>query len=190
MFEQLKKQLKEIVEITEQCPEQYREKCFSILLEHFLAFQEKTKVPVGESSNITGEDFSGEWNPTFSKFVKDHGLTKAVRNVFHIESGKCEIIVRDLKTKDKAPAQVRLALLIGIKHMAGEETANIPNEELRYLCSTHAMLDTANFASIIRKNKDLFLQVGKGRKKDWKLTKPGEDKAQELIKELAGVSEG
>lgn len=184
MFEQLKKQLKEIVEIADQCPEHYREKCFSILLEHFLASKEKQIEPKDETPEIAGIGLSGKWPPEFSRFLKDHKLT-AVSSVFHLEEGRCEIIVRNIKTKKKATGEVRLALLLGVKHMAEEGSPNVPNEELRQLCSNHGVLDTPNFTSIMKKNKDLFLV----KDKDWKLTKPGENEAAIIIKELAGISE-
>lgn len=177
MFEQLKEQLKEIVEIADQCPDRYRERCFSILLEHFLASQEKQETG--------GLDFTGEWPAEFSRFVADHQLKQAVSDVFHIEEGKCEIIVKDLKTKKKATGEIRLALLIGIKHLAEEGSPNVPNEELRKLCSDHALLDAPNFTSIMKKHKNWFLT----KDKDWKLTKPGEKEAANLVKELAGVKE-
>lgn len=186
MFEQLKKQLNEIVEVANQCPEAYRERCFSILLEHFLTSQEKPKAPSGAFPKITSEAFLREWPIEFSRFIEEHKLTETVSRVFHLEEGKCEIIVKDLNTKKKATGQVRLALLLGVKHMAEEGLPNVPNEDLRQLCSSHALFDTANFASIMKKNKNLFLSIkGKG----WKLTKPGENEAGAIIKELAGVSE-
>lgn len=111
-------------------------------------------------------------------------MTEAVSHVFQLEDNKCHIIVKHLKTEKKASGQVRLALLIGIKQLAEEGIPNIPNEELRKLCTEHAVFDNPNFAANMKKNKNLFLPQGR----DWKLTKPGENEAANLIKELVGVS--
>lgn len=187
MFEELKKQLKEIVEIAESCPEPYKERCFSVLLEHFLSSKEKMKEFVGKPNREEKEEsFSGEWSPAFLKFIEEYGLKEAIYQIFHFEDGKCEIIVKDLRTNNKATGQVNLALLLGIKHLAEEGAPNVPNEELRQLCDEHAVLDSANFSANMKKNKNLFLPTKRKGKKDWKLTKPGENKAAELIKELAG----
>lgn len=187
MFEELKKNLNEIVAIANKCPEQYREKCFSILLEHFLTSQEKPKIPKGESSKL--EDVSmPQASDEFSKFIGDDSeLKEAVPNVFHIEKDNYRIIIGDLKTKKKAEGQVRAALLIGIKHLIADGEASIPYEELKGFCGDHAVLDKANFQSIMKKKKkkNLFLP----QDKDWKLTNPGKKEAVKLIKDLGGASE-
>jgi len=47
LFELLKKNLTEIIEIVNQYPEQYREKCFSTLLAHFKTSPKKSKNNMG-----------------------------------------------------------------------------------------------------------------------------------------------
>jgi len=49
MFELLKKNFKEIIEIIIRYSEQFREKYFSIRLEHFTALQKKSKNNIGGS---------------------------------------------------------------------------------------------------------------------------------------------
>jgi len=168
MYEQLKEKLKEIVEICEQCPEQYRGKCFEILLEHYLSSVEK--IPVKKPSEV---------------LPGDEELPKGLPDsIFHTDGDKIEIIVKDLKTKSKADKQVRLALLLGMRHQ--KEQGSIPRKELRELCKKYAALDGANFSGIMKKRMDLFVQQ---KNKDWQLTKPGENEAVQIIKELAGVDE-
>ena len=170
MFKQIKEQLKEIAEIADGCPERYQERCFSILLEYYLSSVEET--PTKKPSEVSST--ADEKLPM--------GLSQDIAiHTFHIEKGKCEIIVKDLKVKKKADKQVRLALLLGIKHQIEEKMALIPRKELHQLCKDYAALDSSNFSANMKRHKDIFLI----EKKDWKLTKPGENEAISVINELA-----
>ncbi len=185
MFEELKNQLQEIIDVAELCPERYREKCFSILLEHWLSSYENPKMPPGKPLEAKNTILAGGSRDLFSQFVKEHDLNGTLSQVFHLEDSKCGIIVNDLKTPKKAQRQVRLGLLVGVKHIVEEGVPNIPDQELRDLCTTYAAYDESNFASYMKKQKHLFVKTDTG----WKLTKPGEKEAANLIKELGKATE-
>jgi hypothetical protein len=179
MLEQFKKQLHEITKLVELCPDRYKEKCFEILLQHLLLLEEAKLAPVRiPKPSDTG--LFEKLSPAFTRFIETHGLNEAISNVFQIDDGRCEIIVRGIETRKKATGQVRLGLLLGIKNLILNGSPNVTYEELRQLCIDHSVYDSANFAAIMKKNRDLFLTEAN----NWKLTKPGENKAAELIKEL------
>ena len=176
MYERIKKAVEEIAKIADSCPENYREKCFSILLEKYLGLELPQEGKAGQAK----EDLNGH-STGLSKFLTDNGLkAENLENIFHIEKGVCEIIVKDVKTDKKAIGQIRLALLLAIKNSILGKELFVSAEELQQICQTHALYDVSNFRAIMKKNLNLFLPVVK----DWKLTKPGEKEAIELIKIL------
>lgn len=173
MFKQIKERLKEIAEIADGCPSQYREKCFSILLERYLSSIEK--VPAEKPSEV----------PPAAVEKLPMGLSRDVMTrIFHIEGGKYKIIVKDLKVKPKAKKQVKLALLLGMKNKMETGTPLIPREELSQICPQYGALEI-NIKRNINRRRDLFIEKGD----TWKLTILGEQKAREIIEELASVGE-
>jgi len=171
MFEKVKEYLNEIIEIANTCPEKYQEKCFEILLNSII----KPEIPA-----IKGE--VGEAVISKTDFFSDHEISqKEWQRVFNFDGNVYSIIVKDLKNREKSKKQVKLALLIGVKGLLETGEALIPKELLFDSCKKYVAYDSTNFAAHMKKAKDLFLTKGD----DWTLTIPGQDKAAEVIKELA-----
>lgn len=171
MFEKVKDYLNEVIEIANKCPEKYQEKCFEILLSSLV----KPEIPPTEGMVVA---------PAISKidFFSNYEISpKEWQRVFHFDGSSYSVIVKELKESTKAKKQVKLALLLGIKSLLETGEAVISKNSLVELCNNYAAYDHRHFMEYMQRNKDLFLS----KDDTWVLTVPGQERAAEVIKELA-----
>jgi len=92
-------------------------------------------------------------------------------------------ILKNIPGKSGAEKAVNAALLyLYAKNVKGQEEALF--KEIRELCQGHGCLDSANFASNLKSEKQYFIIGGSGKKQTAKLTQPGKMKAAALVNEL------
>jgi len=176
MLEKIKDKLNDVIAIADECPGKYQVKCFEILLNALLTAE--GVVPV-TSATVTTERVIGKPSP---EFFTRHGIGEEEwQRVINFDGEAYSIIVSNLKEKSVSKKQIRLALLLGVKGFLETGVPTVEKSQLVELCKQHAAYDSPNFSTHMRKQKNLFLSKGK----DWALTKPGESKAAEVIKELA-----
>jgi hypothetical protein len=182
MFEKIKDSLSEIIEIADKCPERYQVKCFEILLDSLVRGQAGASAAAAAiPSGVAGSQAKPE-----PSFFAAHGISKDLwARVFNhdVSSNSYDIIVSDLKEKPKSKKQVRLALILGIKNLLETGTPSVPKDALIELCESHAAYDAGNFSAYMKKPycRSWFILKGDA----WTLTHPGQDKAAEVIKEVA-----
>ena len=179
MFEKIREGLREVISIADECPERFQAKCFELLLTALINNESPPEhsgyMPVQPSPQRSHSE-------QLPMFFKQAGISEAeIQTVFHDDGGTHQIIVSDLKAKTTSQKQVRLALLLGIQQLMDHNEALVPRDNLVTLCKQYSAHDASNFATYMRGNKSLFLPKGNG----WTLTVPGQQKAAELIKELA-----
>jgi len=177
MFEEVKEHLDEIVDIAGKCPEQYQAKCFEILLSALV------RVETSAIRGVEGIPKIGASEREVPKadFFSRHGITEEDwSRVFDFDGSSWSITAR-LKEKQMSKKQVQLALLLGIKSLLEGTEPIILKSSLVELCRHYATYDRRNFAHHMRLHQILFRSKGK----DWTLTRPGQEKAAEVIKELA-----
>ena len=103
-------------------------------------------------------------------------------NVIAFEGNKIEIL-KNIPGKSGAEKAVNAALLyLYAKNVKGQEDALF--KEIRELCKGHGCLDSANFASNLKSEKQYFIIGGSGKKQTAKLTQPGKTKAAALVGQL------
>ena len=176
MLEKIKESLKEVVAIAETCPEKYQVKCFEILLSSLV--RAEVEVPITGAA-VTAGQVGEKAAPVF--FTRQNITEEEWQKVYHLEGTTYAIIVDDLKETAKAKKQVKLALLEGIKELLTGGVATIIRDDLVESCKKYDAYDSSNFATHMKNQKSLFLAKGD----NWSLTKPGEKRAAEVIKELA-----
>jgi hypothetical protein len=174
MFEKIRETLNEVTEIANKCPEEFRLKCFEILLDALVKAEFSTTTP---TASITAKPT--EIQPSF--FTQYEISVAEWERVFHFDGKSYSIIVKDLKEKATAKKQVKLALLLGVKSLLETGEPTISKGELVDICKTYSAYDASNFAVHMKKQRDLFI-FGKDT---WSLTVPGQQKAAEIMKELA-----
>lgn len=173
MFEEVRSSLKEVIEISDKCPEKYQTKCFEVLLEA-LVREEPIK---GETYKYSQDKIQNT-----STFFSQYGIQQDQwQNIYHLDNNSYTIIVKDLKEKTVAKKQIKLALLLGIKGLLENNEAYLEKEPLIEICKTYSTYDVKNFAGHMKKNKNFFIQKSGG----WTLTVPGQQEAANVIKELA-----
>ena len=89
--------------------------------------------------------------------------------------------VKDLKEKTNSKKQVKLALLLGVGGLLVGGQPVFSKERLIEVCREYGAYDAPNFASHMKKQRDMFIAQGN----DWSLTVPAQQRAAEAIKELA-----
>lgn len=187
--EDLKKEIKEILELVKLCPQELQSKCFEILLAAALSHREaprgdaKSSKPTSEGES-GGGDLPAEIEKRIRTFGGQHGMPKEdILKSYQIdEAGGVSIEVTDLKTAKTSKRQKSLALLIAGRHHFMEGSFDVPIEELRQMCVTYGAYDAANFKANLKNAREIFA----GFKPDStnKLSPKGKSELAELLKSL------
>jgi hypothetical protein len=194
MYEKLKSELKQVVDLVESLPEKYREKCFELLVARLLSEQLKTDGQAERDQH--GKTDTSIKNKTADSlslpakvrtFIKRYTLTEEqLRSLVIVEKGEVHFIHEPRNVKNAA-GQIQWALLLGLKSalLGGEMT--VDPEAVRSVCIEKGFYDKANFAATFKTpaNKGLFNGLLKPQGETRKLTASGEEKLAEVLKELA-----
>lgn len=110
-----------------------------------------------------------------------------VVQVFDETDGKIDIIVppRKLAT-GKAPATKQLALLVAAARQAAEIDEWTDADEIRRIAEEFKKYDQSNFAATLKQMDDVFHIKQSGRSIKVRLSRPGWDRAAELVTKLTG----
>ena len=210
MFENVSEHLDEAVRLAERCPEKYQIPCFEALI-RVLAQSDSLPAQSADDSQLlngngsnggtnggtTGVSSGSYNNPVFNSapnngqqqsgergpiFMDQHQIPEAfISRVYHLDGNSYRIIVKDLKEKTNSKKQVKLALLLGIGGLLASGQPVFSKERLIEACREYGAYDAPNFASHMKKQRDMFISHGN----DWSLTVPAQQRAAEAIKELA-----
>ena len=200
MFENVAEHLDEAVRLAERCPEKYQIPCFQALI-GVLAQSEPLPPfdrpsPMRNTGSNTEDEPSLHTNGTQADgdkaawslpgnrgllFLDQHQIPEqAISRVFHLEGDSYHIIVRDLKEKTNSKKQIKLALLLGVGGLLAGGQAMFSKERLIDVCREYGAYDGPNFASHMKKRRDMFIAQGN----DWSLTVPAQQLAAVAIKDL------
>jgi hypothetical protein len=176
--------LPKIQELALLCKEPFQQKCFEILLT--AALQRDTNInakmanngPPTKTAPAQGENpYTLEYQNFLNHFGLDH---QKILKIMDLESGK--IYTKKFGTSISSRMRL-LASLMALKYCAKEGILKVPKDELRQLCETYSSYDKKNFATIMKStatdNKSIVFD-DKGEY--WKVTPPGEEYINEMIK--------
>ena len=197
MFENVSEHLDEAVRLAERCPEKYQIPCFQALI-RVLAQSDSLPLSSGDGHPINGvgdpsaAPANGSYTgggPTRQQagdrgliFLEQHQIPGAsISRVYHLDGNSYRIIVKDLKEKINSKKQVKLALLLGVGGLLTGGQPVFSKERLIEACREYGAYDAPNFASHMKKQRDMFIAQGN----EWSLTVPAQQRAAEAIKELA-----
>ena len=207
MFENVAEHLDEAVRLAERCPEKYQIPCFQALIKVLAqsdALPSQTDNSVGYPAvrKGAGQSDGGNERPPVSAngsyndnspprqeagergiiFLGQHQIPgPSISRVYHLDGDSYRIIVKDLKEKTNSKKQVKLALLLGVGGLLAGGQPVFSKERLIEVCREYGAYDAPNFASHMKKQRDMFIAQGN----DWSLTVPAQQRAAEAIKELA-----
>ena len=178
MLEKVREHLDEVVSIADMLPEKYQQKGFEVILSGLIQ----------GSAGSTEENMNSNPSNSLMKaqfpnvLVQKEVAREEIERIFHFDGVAYNIIVGDLKISSTAQRQIRLALLLGIKNLLETGTeAVVGRTELIEICKKYSAYGAANFSTHMKSHRQFFLEKSGG----WTLTVPGQQKAAELIKELA-----
>jgi len=198
VFENVAEHLDEAVRLAERCPEKYQIPCFQALI-RVLAQSDSLPLNSGESHPIYGvaDSATSTANGSYTGagparrqqagdrgaiFLEQHQIPGAsISRVYHLDGDSYRIIVKDLKEKTNSKKQVKLALLLGVGGLLAGGQPVFTKERLIEVCREYGAYDGPNFASHMKKQRDMFIAQGS----EWSLTVPAQQRAAEAIKELA-----
>lgn len=101
--------------------------------------------------------------------------------VIELYDGQIKLIKISGKEKPEKTINVALLYLLA-KSLTEDKIARF--SEIRGVCKHHACLDPKNFATILKRAKQLFIFDGSGKNQTARLTQPGLIKAKELAEKL------
>lgn len=205
MFENVAEHLDEAVRLAERCPEKYQIPCFQALIG--VLAQSDSLPSLGEQDQNEhggGRSFNGNADPPptisdgsyadggparqqqagnrGSLFLDQYQIPGAfISRVYHLDGDSYRIIAKDLKEKTNSKKQIKLALLLGVGGLLVGGQPMFSKERLIEVCREYGSYDGPNFASHMKKQRDMFIAQGN----DWSLTVPAQQRAAEAIKELA-----
>ena len=199
VFENVAEHLDEAVRLAERCPEKYQIPCFQALIR---VLAQSDSLPAqngnGAANHLAGngETPASPSNGSYSSsgptgkqpsergpiFLEQHQIPEpSISRVYHLDGDSYRIIVKDLKEKTNSKKQVKLALLLGVGGLLAGGQPRFSKERLIEVCREYGAYDAPNFASHMKKQRDMFIAHGN----DWSLTVPAQQRAADAIKELA-----
>ncbi len=195
MFENVAEHLDEAVRLAERCPEKYQIPCFQALI-RVLAQSDSLPLNGGDGNplNGVGDASPSQANGSYTNpdrqqragdrghiFLEQHQIPSAsISRVYHLDGDSYRIIVKDLKEKTNSKKQVKLALLLGVGGLLAGGQPVFTKERLIEVCREYGAYDGPNFASHMKRQRDMFIAQGN----EWSLTVPAQQRAAEAIKEL------
>jgi len=206
MSDKIKEKVLEFATIAKECPDNLQEKCFELLLSHYLnqlgaksdkrpdAKTEDTKSPAADNQTSEGGKVSNQedilerdLHVKVRNFLKKSSLSaEHINQIFYKEAGEFKPLYDDLKTTKAAESQIRIALLQALKNAISSGDFQFDGEEVRKETQLRKCYDAPNFTTIFKNNKILFDNFDGYDKSQPKITlsTEGKDRLGDIIKDL------
>jgi hypothetical protein len=205
-YKGLKSSIKEISEVASSVPEQFRDKCFELLLnsllaEHHPAASRKNEGHQREDADSEAKDnketkhdsgtLSGTKIPLTAALrvlMQKTGVTQEELNKIVIVDGDEVHFVQTPATNVIIDGQIEWSLLLALKSAILKKALEADPEEVRSQCQNAGCYDPANFAANFKKPKfkKLFKDVLANQGSAVPLSPDGQEALGTLIKKLAG----
>ena len=210
----LKADVLEIAAIAKECPDGLRERCFELLLSHYLKQVERknehatAKESATESKSEredearthTDTSLQAGMTPTSEhdlairdvhvkaqRFLAKYGKTiEDLNQIFYKEAGELRPLYEDLKTTKTSESQTRIALLHALLSGINNGEFQFDGEEVRKECQARKCYDANNFSANFKNNAALFDGFEKYEKQSptIKLSEAGRESLARVISEL------
>jgi hypothetical protein len=160
-------ELKKIVGLSNSVPQEYRLKCFELLLEHSLIQvrlpalrQEKNEAVLRSlESRVTPQQKKLVLPIDVKAFLSQYGLMDSLLwKYYHAEGGEVRPIYQ-LKTHKKARAQIEHALMMSLESALTTGQFQVMPESLRARCQEQKCYDSANFMKNLKASSQLFKSI-------------------------------
>jgi len=162
-YTKLKSEFRELVEITAEVPEAFREKCFEMLLNNLLAGEDGAPMPVAgnqlhllpspASSQLAADSTPGE-NPLTAQlrvFMQRTNVTMEDLQAVLFVDGTNVHFVREPAHGTVAKGQIEWAPLLALKNGILNNELSTDPEDVRSICQAKGFYDRTNFAAIFKR---------------------------------------
>lgn len=209
MYQNLKSEIKEIIEIVKQCPDTLQEKCFELLLDNYLKSNDQPKTkkattkvdePSVESTkadetkvemiaNKEEEIVLTDFHIKTRKFLETNNITIGMINsLYYKEDGKLMPLYESLNSNKMTDCQNRIALLTAFENSfsnGGEMVFN--GEVVRQRCQDLKCYDAPHFADTFKRFSSLFDNWAEkyDKKAQYSLSAEGKKELAAVLLELA-----
>lgn len=212
-YEQLKDEVKQLADIAASVPEQFRDKCFELLLSNLISKQEhpkKDSASHGKSEVKTGDVKDEITSATTSPSVNASStipMTAQLRvfmrraTVTNEELDKVLMydatddgqvhFIREPHDIAVTAGQMEWALLLALKNAILKDSLTVDPEDVRSMCQDKGFYDSGNFAATFKRanNAKLFKGSMVNQGEAQQLTNDGQDALGKLVKRLASESQ-
>ena len=193
-LDELKKQIKEISVIAAAVPEEFRQKCFELLMTHLLTGSTgplpTVALPVSSALPFmhgAQPSYSGAPPMTtlLAAFVNKIGLTQEQfgRVLGYVHSNV--VFYREPESSKSAQAQIEWALLLALKNAIVKGNFIVDAEEVRLICQEKGIFERRQFYTNFRRAAYYFRAPPEPAGKPQPLSSKGIVALGQLIKELA-----
>lgn len=174
MYEELKAEIKEIIEIAKECPVELQQRCFEILLDNYLqkfkATSNDSVAPIqskesidniaiesNETSSYTSDITENDFHVKVRKFFQLNNINVSDLNrIYYKENGQLIPYYESMHSTKMSECQIRLTLLTAFEtgFATGEFVVN--GETVRKRCQELKCYDAPNFATTYKNNSTIF----------------------------------
>lgn len=174
MYEELKAEIKEIIEITKECPTELQQRCFEMLLDNYLQkfkvinnnqvtpiqSEEKIDDVIAEDNEVslsTSDITENDFHVKVRKFFQLNTINVADLNrIYYKENGQLHPYYESMHSTKMSECQIRLTLLTAFE--AGFATGDfvVNGEVVRKRCQELKCYDSPNFATTYKNNSIIF----------------------------------
>jgi hypothetical protein len=194
-YDRLKAEIKAISELAQSVPEQFRDKCFDLLLSNLLSGEKKSSDSDRDRENDQDKDGdekivkSGPIPVTTQVRVlmKKTGVTEEqLGKILLYEGGEVHFIVEP-RPKGITTGQMEWSLLLALKNAILKNDLSVDPEDVRSVCQDKGYYDKANFAKTFKagKNAAFFKKPLIPQGEAQQLSPAGQDALGALITRLA-----
>ena len=166
----LKEQIQEVSKIAASVPEEFRQKCFELLMTHVLTSSGAPLPPLPHMLSSTvpfaavptaplspiGYSGAPPMTALLTAFVKKIGLTQEqFGRVLGYVHGNV-VFYREPEGAKNSQSQIDWALLLALKNAITQGNFIVDGEEVRLICQEKGIYDRRNFYPNFRKHADYF----------------------------------
>ncbi len=211
MYLELKEEIKDIIEIVQQCPEKFQERCFEILLnqyitdyrgekskikgeskQHQIVVEENKNVDVGytEESIQTDEIKQTDFHIKVQRFMDTNGISISdINNLYYKDNDKLMPLYETLGSTKMNECQMRIALLTAFENSFSDSNGDMTfnGEVVRQRCQAMKCYDMPNFSTNFKKNSSFIDNFNDRYDKNanYSLSIEGKKELAKIISELA-----
>jgi len=181
-------ELQKIVEIANSVPEEFRQKCFELLLNHELQMKQPITIQTPPIQTGTLPPPTSPSRKSFilpidvKAFLGQYGLDESLIWEYFLIEGEEIRPIYQLQETRKARAQIQHALLMTLENAIKTGHFQVDIEALRSRCNYHKCYDLPNFTKNIKDKSNLFKSIANDQ--PLSLSPEGKTELADLLEEF------